>query len=114
MIDIYDKILKADFIIIGSPNYYDNVTGLLKDFIDRTNPFHETDKLKNKKLVTIVTGGGSIKNSKFVGKILKSFAEAHNLNLIASYYFKALKNNEVEGDNVATKQIEKIIRELKD
>ncbi|MFA5080030.1 MAG: flavodoxin family protein [Candidatus Paceibacterota bacterium] len=113
MTDIYDKIVKADFIIIGTPNYYDNVTGLLKDFIDRTNPFYEIDKLKNKKIIAIVTGGGSIKNSKeFTGQTLKSFADAHNMKLIASYYFQALKNNEVECNDVALKQIEKIIRKL--
>jgi multimeric flavodoxin WrbA len=34
------KMLAADGIVIGSPVYWSNVTGRLKDFIDRTRPLH--------------------------------------------------------------------------
>ena len=65
--DLNNKIpIEADLIVIGTPNYFDNVPGLMKDFIDRTVPFYETDKLKGKKLITIVTGGEKIANSKKV------------------------------------------------
>ncbi|MCX6789437.1 MAG: flavodoxin family protein [Candidatus Gribaldobacteria bacterium] len=60
---IYPKMQAADVLIIGSPNYFDNVSGLMKDFIDRTNPFYKTDKLKNKKAFFVVVGGGEVENS---------------------------------------------------
>ena len=37
---LYDKLLAADGIILGSPVYFSNVTGRLKDFIDRSRPLH--------------------------------------------------------------------------
>ncbi len=34
---IYDKILMADSLVLGSPSYFDMPTGLMKSFMDRTN-----------------------------------------------------------------------------
>lgn len=113
MQEIYGKIENADVIIIGTPNYYDNVTGLFKDFIDRTNPFYETGKLKNKKMIAIVVGGGEIKNSGMVvNQAVKNFADAHEFDLVASYCFQALKNGEVESNPESRAQIDKIIKTL--
>jgi multimeric flavodoxin WrbA len=44
---------EADVIIIGTPTYYWNVTGLLKSFIDRTNPLYNTKSLKGKMGVAV-------------------------------------------------------------
>lgn len=40
MEELYEKMLAADGIVIGSPVYFSNVTGRLKDFIDRSRPLH--------------------------------------------------------------------------
>ena len=48
MQSLYPKMKGADVIIIGTPTYYWNVTGLLKSFIDRTNPLYNTKSLKGK------------------------------------------------------------------
>ncbi len=45
---LYPKLKEADVLIIGTPTYYWNVTGLVKDFIDRTNPLYHTESLKGK------------------------------------------------------------------
>ena len=44
----YSKLKEVDVLIIGTPTYYWNVTGLVKDFIDRTNPLYHTESLKGK------------------------------------------------------------------
>ena len=111
--EIHKKMLEADLIVIGTPNYFDNVPGMVKDFIDRTNPFYETDKLKGKKLITIVVGGGKIKNSKKVGEqALKSFYDAHQMKLVGSYYFQGLHFKDVEVDSKANNAIDKIVRKI--
>ena len=113
MQEIYAKIENADVIVIGTPNYYDNVSGLLKDFIDRTNPFYETGKLKGKKMIAIVVGGGEIKTTEFVTKkILKNFAEAHEMTLVSSNCFEALAANEVETNRNLQVQINEIIEKI--
>jgi len=116
MREIYEKIRKADVIIIGTPNYFDNVTGILKVFMDRTNPFYNggsTSELTGKKLVTIVVGGGKIKNSKRVGETaLKYFSDAHDMELASQHYFKALGSKEVETNPRNKNAINKIIKKI--
>jgi len=114
MQDIYKEMLDAEIFIIGTPNYFDNVPGLLKDFIDRTNPFYETDKLKDKKLIAIVIGGGKKKNSQRVcSQSLKYFADCHQLNYVDSFIFQALKFDELSRDKTTLAKIDKIINEIK-
>ncbi|MCK5594359.1 MAG: flavodoxin family protein [Candidatus Aenigmarchaeota archaeon] len=99
MDELLDKMVQADVIVIGTPNYFDNVPGLLKDFIDRTNPFYHTDILKGKKLGTIVVGGGKVINSKRVSdQALTYFSNAHKLDHVSSYCFSALGAGEVLED----------------
>lgn len=110
---LYGKIQNADLIIIGTPNYFDNVSGLMKDFIDRTNPFYETDKLKGKKLITVVVGGGKIKNSKRVGEqALKYFSNSHQLKNIGKYYFQALHLKDIEANSKMASEVKKIISKI--
>lgn len=45
---LYPKMKEADVLVVGTPTYYWNVTGLVKDFIDRTNPLYQTESLKGK------------------------------------------------------------------
>jgi len=45
---LYPKLKEADVLVIGTPTYYWNVTGLVKNFIDRTNPLYHTESLKGK------------------------------------------------------------------
>lgn len=45
---LYPKLKEADIFIIGTPTYYWNVSGLLKNFIDRTNPLYTAKSLKGK------------------------------------------------------------------
>lgn len=46
---LVDKMLAADGIILGSPDYFSNVTARMKTFIDRTRYLHMVEnKLKNK------------------------------------------------------------------
>lgn len=40
MAQLSDKLVAADGIVFGSPVYFANVTGRLKDFIDRSRPLH--------------------------------------------------------------------------
>ncbi|UCC33435.1 MAG: flavodoxin family protein, partial [Candidatus Bathyarchaeota archaeon] len=48
MQELYPKLKKADGIIIGTPTYFWNVTGLVKAFIDRSLPLYNSESLKGK------------------------------------------------------------------
>ena len=56
MQEIRKKLEKADAIVLGSPTYFANVTGLMKNFIDRCLPLYLSEKLKDKKVALISVG----------------------------------------------------------
>jgi len=86
MQNIYPKMVGADLIIFGTPNYWYGPTGVMKLLIDRMRPFVANAKLKGKKwiLVTPAAEGAEVckplvqmlrlsfdyLGMKFVGKIL--------------------------------------------
>jgi len=116
MQEIYRKMLKADVLILGTPNYFDNVSGLMKDFMDRTNPFYETGLLKGKKVITIVVGGGDVENSKKVGEqALRHFVGGgHNMEMVGNYYFQALHADELENNLETKKELDGIVEDIKE
>lgn len=113
MDDLRNELTGADIIVIGSPNYFDNVPGILKNFIDRTNPFYKPRPLKGKRAISIVVGGGSIENSKKVAnQALDSFLSSNQLEIINSYFFQALERDEIETNPEHKKEINKIIKTI--
>ncbi len=54
---LYKELMNADIIVLGSPTYFDNVTALMKTFIDRCLPLYLAERLKNKKVALVSVGG---------------------------------------------------------
>ncbi len=113
---LYKKMEQAEIIVIGTPNYFDNVPGLMKDMIDRCNTFYNSMKLKGRPVVFIVVGGGSSGDSgRVVSQSLAYFANGLNLDVAASYVFsgtdKAALNNE-EGTRQRISEIAEKLRSI--
>jgi len=53
---IYDELLQSDSIVLGSPTYFNDVTALMKSFIDRCLPFYFSGGLKGKKTGLVTVG----------------------------------------------------------
>jgi len=54
---IFEKLARADIVVLGSPNYFNNVTAVMKNFIDRMNAHWQDERLKGKKVVLAMPGG---------------------------------------------------------
>lgn len=54
---LYQKLIAADIIALGSPTYFDNVTGIMKNFMDRCLPFYFSKRLATKKIVLLTSAG---------------------------------------------------------
>jgi len=116
MQELYPKMQVADVLIIGTPNYFNNVSGLLKDFIDRTVPLFYEDEasaLKGKKAFFVVVGGGEVENSQPVVEILRDFAQIHGIKTIGSHCFKAQNADDIAKNPETLEEIKKIIKEIK-
>lgn len=110
MTDILNKMLEADVIIIGTPNYFDNVSGLLKDFIDRTHPLYSTTLLKGKKLILVMVGGGEVEGSlKYLTECTCGFVTYQEMELIGEYCFQGLNLNDLEKDRKTIEEIKGIV-----
>lgn len=61
---IMNKIIECDGLIIGTPVYLNNMTGILKSFIDRTcSWFHRSPVAQKPTLLLANTQGSGIKNT---------------------------------------------------
>jgi len=56
---LFDKLLKADVLILASPNYFNNVSAMMKGFIDRMNAHWKNPAIAGKKVVLVMPGGYS-------------------------------------------------------
>jgi len=96
MQEIYRKLEKSKAILFASPCYYENVTGIFKDFIDRMNPYYTSKKLKGKKVGIIGVGGGS---GKEVVKLIKIVCKYLQLRVVQSIEFGVGNNPENASKN---------------
>lgn len=84
MNEISKKMEEAGGIVIGSPTYFDSVSGLLKNFIDRTLPLYETGKLKGKFLAVTAVGEADMQSINRVVDYLKIFGDICEMKFIGS------------------------------
>ncbi|MBE5821840.1 MAG: hypothetical protein E7311_04550 [Clostridiales bacterium] len=106
MTNIYDNIDMFHKIILVSPVYFNNVTAQMKTFIDRLYPFYGTDKLKNKKIYLVLTGGATEEeNSELIENQTQYFKEVFSwfdAKFERTIYFK-------DGEILSENFIEKIM-----
>ena len=96
-----EKIRQADGLVLGSPTYASNVSGLMKDFIDRGH-FVIEQLLTDKRCITVVTGENY--GNKKAGKILDDLVIYSGGSLCGSIAVKAPFNVSKElSDNVLRK-----------
>lgn len=55
---LYDKMMHADGIVLGSPVYFGTVSARMKNFMDRTRPLHMVDNALAGKVGGMVTCSG--------------------------------------------------------
>lgn len=93
---LYEKLMEADGIILGSPTYYMNVSGAVKCFIDRSlalyyrgvgpqydpeMPFMGQRPLAEKPGVVVTTVAG-VGHEQAIGILSFCMGESHRLNLV--------------------------------
>lgn len=97
MKEVYTSILKADKIIIMSPIYMNQITGILKNMIDRLNPFCCHELMKNKKLYLITVGQMNEQENKEVEEDIKKYFEGISEFFYFDFiYLKNLSSGDIE------------------
>ncbi len=97
MSEIYSLMLKADKIILGVPIYFNQVSGMFKNIIDRLNPFCTHNSLESKKIYLITLGCQPEKDNKDVVKNINGYF--NELAEILGFEFTYLRNFTTEKDD---------------
>lgn len=108
MTEIYNKLLSADTIVLGSPNYFRNVSGMMKVLIDRTNSISGQHKLKGKNAAIVCVGNKPVSDAVFCENILKQFLKDHKTKLIGSVIGRANAPKEIEKNKKTMKECYKL------
>lgn len=108
---IMKKLLRADVIVLWSPNHFANVSGDTKDFIDRTIPFYHKKNLKWKKIILLMPGlSVDSTNKKYIIQSTHGLVKYHGMKLLWAYGWitEDAKIAEKKADNIAKQIIKKL------
>ncbi|MCI8655733.1 MAG: flavodoxin family protein [Clostridia bacterium] len=115
---VYDLLLKSDEIIIVNPIYMDNITGLLKNFLDRFNALSNINFLKNQKVYLILTGqqteADNIEVINSINAYFEDIKEWMNFDYEYLCYFCGGDIIEVDSVENANNDYKKKIKNIKD
>lgn len=79
------KLLQADGVVLGSPVYFANVSGLMKIFMDRTRWLHMRNNKLHGKVGAVVTHAGLRNGGQELAQIvMERFLTAHGLIVVGS------------------------------
>jgi len=91
---IEEKFIESDAIIVGSPSYFANVPGIMKDLIDRSRPMKMAKyKLQNKYFSVIAASGLRDGGNNFVANTLIHWALIQGMIVIAALGHPVIMNN---------------------
>ena len=110
---IYPKLEGADLIIFGSPNYFYNVSGMMKNFIDRMHPFYKDSKLKDKKIVGVIVGASN--KAEAISKSISCINVASdllNMSFVGDLYLTARDFQDIENNPDKIKKIDEFTEGL--
>lgn len=108
MQEIYPKLIESDVLVIGSPNYFKNVSGLTKVFIDRTNSLLRKERqLKGKYAISLNVGGEELEDTKHCADAVVRFFNGHKMKILRIIKARADKVGEISKiDQLENKLVE--------
>lgn len=118
MKEIYEEILNTDKIVIATPIYMNHITGILKNVIDRFNPFSWHDDLLRGKTIYIITVGqmNEEENKDIIVNIKEYFESIGEFMGFQTVFLKNFTSGDIETIDDVRKMYgnyETIIKQLK-
>lgn len=113
--DVVKAVMDCDVLVIGSPTYYYDVGGQVKNFIDRTYSLYHDRKLAGRKGVAVAVHAN--KGASRTIQTLEGFLSTHEFSSLGSVKGTGFKEgdvlNDAEAVQKAEKTADKIIRLVK-
>ncbi|OPX71890.1 MAG: Iron-sulfur flavoprotein [Methanoregulaceae archaeon PtaB.Bin108] len=113
--EIMEKVLDCEVLVIGSPTYYFDVCGHLKNFIDRSYSLYHRRKLSGRKAVAVAVCAN--KGGARTIETLEGFLNAHEFSYLGWVRGKGYLEGDIEKDQKGLKRAQvigdKIVQLLK-
>ncbi|HIH22323.1 TPA: flavodoxin family protein [Candidatus Micrarchaeota archaeon] len=109
---VYPKLLSADGFLFATPNYFNNMSGLMKNFFDRTNPFALKKRLSGKKAAIIVVGGQKDSSLRKCEGTIREFCRIHEIKVVGSARITADRIGDAEKNKKAMKKCKELGKRL--
>ena len=103
---IIRKVLDCEVLILGSPTYYYDVSGQVKNFIDRTYSLYHDRQLAGRSAVGVAVHADS--GGKRALQTMEGFFSSHEFSYLGHVVGKGYLAGEVLEDKVALQAAEKI------
>ncbi len=113
MQEIREKLMKANLIVLWSPNHFANVSSLTKTFIDKTFPLYHSLSLKWKEIFLIMTGhSADDTNKKYMNQGTFGFVHYQNMKLLQTYGIKTKDIYSSEPPEIPEKRLQLIVSQI--
>ncbi len=103
---VIQKVLNCDVLVIGSPTYYYDVCGHLKNFIDRTYSLYHDRKLAGKKGIAVTVQAQ--KGASRAIQTIEGFLSSHEFSSLGSVKGNGYHKGDVLSDKEAIEKAQKI------
>ena len=90
---IAQKVLECDVLVIGSPTYYYDICGQLKNFIDRTYSLYHDHKLAGRKGIVVAVNAST--GADRTAKTIEGFLNAHEFSSLGTVIGKGTDEGDV-------------------
>jgi multimeric flavodoxin WrbA len=97
---VLEKLDRARIVVFAAPSYFNNVPGLMKRFMDRTNPYCKSKMFNGKKAVLLSVGGAKISSARRCEAVMKDFCGIHGIDVISSISAVAEQPNDIGKDKL--------------
>ena len=104
--EVIQKVLDSDVLVIGSPTYYYDICGHLKNFIDRTYSLYHDRKLAGRKGIAVAVQAH--KGASRTIQTLEGFLSTHEFSSLGSVKGNGYHKGEVLSDEEAVEKAQKI------
>lgn len=118
MFTIYNKFIESDKIVIATPIYFDQISGLFKNVLDRLRPFNKHNSLKGKHIYLITVGALSEEENESVAndieKYFHSFADIFECDFTFLYNLSSGEEYDDITKSYTPDQYENILNTMKE
>jgi multimeric flavodoxin WrbA len=104
--EVIQSVLDSEVLIIGSPTYYYDVCGHLKNFIDRTYSLYHDRKLSGRKGIAVAVNAE--KGASRTVQTIEGFLSTHEFASLGSVKGKGYEEGSVLHDAEAVEKAQKI------